>query len=66
MPHPTAVWNTRFEADIQVRWLQTGAFDAQGIRPVPSRVFLRKLGTLNAVEMKVAESAVARWFEIKN
>ena len=64
MPHTTAVWGTRFEAEIPVGWLEEGAFDAQGIRPVPSKVFLRKLGTLNAEQLAKAEAAIAAWFSL--
>ncbi len=65
MPHTTAVWGTRFEAVIPVKWLQDGAFDAQGIRPVPSKVLLRKLGTLNDEQLTKAEAAIAAWFSLK-
>ena len=42
VPHTTALWGTRFEARVAVRWLEEGAFDAQGVRPVPNRVFMRR------------------------
>ncbi len=48
-----------------LKWLEEGAFDAQGIRPVPSKVFLRKLGSLNAEQLAIAEATIAAWFNLK-
>ena len=53
------------EVRIAVRWLDDGAFDAQGVRPVPSRVFLRRLGVLNAAQMAEIDAALGRWFGMR-
>lgn len=66
VPHTTQLRETRFEAVVRVPWLKPGAFDAQGIRPVPPSVFRRRLGTLNATGMTEVESAVLRWTGIAN
>jgi mRNA interferase MazF len=60
MPHTTALRGTRFETVIDVRWLAKGAFDAQGIRSLPGSVLMRKLGSLNADQMKSIEAAIRK------
>ncbi len=62
MPHTTALWGTRFEVPLAIRWLEKGAFDGQGIRPVPSKVFLRRLGALTTEQMATIEASIAHWF----
>lgn len=64
VPHTTQLRETRFEASVRVPWLKTGAFDAQGLRPVPPNVFQRRLGALNAAGIAEVESAVLRWIGI--
>jgi hypothetical protein len=44
-----------------VRFLKRGAFDAQGIGPVTRPRFIRRLGALNALELREVETAVADW-----
>ncbi|MBI5773140.1 MAG: type II toxin-antitoxin system PemK/MazF family toxin [Verrucomicrobia bacterium] len=65
MPHTTATRGTRFEAVVDVRWLEKGAFDAQGIRNVPGSVLLRRLGVLSDEQMKLVEAAVRRIFGLE-
>lgn len=62
MPHTTAVRGTRFEAVVAVASLESGAFDAQGIRNVPRAVLMRRLGSLSNDQMKLVEVAVRSWF----
>lgn len=65
IPHTTAVWGTRFEAVVPVGWLENGAFDAQGLRPVPQKAFLRRLGALTVAQMTVVEEALQRWVGLR-
>ena len=60
MPHTTALRGTRFEATPDVRWLERGAFAAQGIRNVPGTVLVRRLGTLTEEQMLQIEAALRR------
>ncbi len=60
VPHTTAVRGTRFEAMSEVRWLERGAFDTQGIRSVPGAVLVRRLGILTAEQMRPIETALQR------
>ena len=64
MPHTTAVRRTRFEAVVNVSWLENGAFDAQGIRNIPGAVLVRRLGILSGHEMKSVEAAIRSWFNL--
>jgi mRNA interferase MazF len=61
VPHTTSLRGSRFECAGQVRFLKHGAFDAQGIGPVTRPRFIRRLGTLNALELREVEIAVADW-----
>ena len=65
IPHTTSVWSTRFEAVVPVRWLQPGAFDTQGMRPMPEKVFLRRLGALSQTEIAIVEEALLRWVGVR-
>jgi mRNA interferase MazF len=61
VPHTTSLWNTRFEVPAELRWLARGAFDAQGIRPVPGTVFVRPLGTIARDLLLKVEAAARLW-----
>jgi len=62
LPHTTAVRGTRFEVPLDLRWLERGAFDAQGVRNVPGAVLMRRLGVLTDEQMKQIEAAIRRVF----
>ncbi len=64
IPHTTALRGGRFEVEIKVPWLEHGAFDVQGTRPVPSSVLIRKLGALNSGQMETILQALKVWLEI--
>jgi mRNA interferase MazF len=65
LPHTTAVRSTRFEVALDLRWLERGAFDAQGIRNVPGPVLIRRLGALSDAQMIQVEAAICRVFGMK-
>src|SRR6266852_1089126 len=64
VPHTTAVRGGRFEVQINVRWLQSGAFDVQGMRNVPVSVLLRRLGALEPAQMETNLRATKIWLGI--
>ena len=64
VPHTTASRGGRFEVVITVPWLQTGAFDIQGLRNIPGSVFLRRLGELSHPQMAVIAQATRLWLGI--
>ncbi len=45
-PHTTSVRGSRFEININVRFLREGVFDIQNIITIPHAKLLRKLGSL--------------------
>lgn len=61
VPHTTSLRGTRFEVAITHPGLESGAFDAQGLRNVPASVLLRKLGTLPSTQLGLVEESVKRW-----
>jgi mRNA interferase MazF len=64
VPHPTTLRGGRFEAGLTVAWLENGAFDVQGLRPLPGSVLVRRLGTLNPLQMETILGAIKLWLEI--
>ena len=61
VPHTTSVQGTTFEVAVPKRFLQPGAFDAQGLVTVPRPRLLRRLGVLAPADIVPVESAVRRW-----
>jgi len=59
--HTTSVQGTRFEVVVPKRFLQAGAFDAQGLVTVPRPRLIRKLGDLQPGELALVEERVKRW-----
>jgi mRNA interferase MazF len=64
VPHTTALRGGRFEVPVNVRWLEHGAFDVQGLRHIPGSVLVRKLGTLDQSQMGAMLRAIRIWLEI--
>lgn len=58
VPHTTSVRGTRFETPSNVRWLKSGAFDAQGIGTYPTVKLIRKLGNLPLDQLTRVEDCV--------
>ncbi len=58
VPHTTSVRGTRFESPSDVRWLNQGAFDVQGIGTYPTVKLIRKLGDLPADQLAKVEQCV--------
>jgi len=61
VPHTCSLRGSSFEVPLHVPFLESGAFDAQGLRPVPPRVLMRRLGSLTTEQMHAVERAVRRW-----
>ena len=59
--HSTALRGSQFEVQVQVPFLNEGAFIAQSIATYPTARAIRKLGTLNPTQLAVVETAVFRW-----
>ena len=66
VPHTTSLRGTRFEVSTSVRFLKSGAFDAQGIVTVPTVRLMRPLGTLSAEQLNPVVRGVCLWLGIKS
>ena len=64
IPHTTSLRGTRFEVNLQIRFLQKGAFDVQNIISVPHAKFIRKLGSLTNEQMQHIEDTVKFWLDL--
>jgi mRNA interferase MazF len=62
--HTTSVQGTRFEVDVNARFLKAGVFDAQQVLTVPQVKLVRRLGDLTADELASVEDAVRRWLAL--
>jgi mRNA interferase MazF len=65
IPHTTALRQSRFEIAVPVRFLRSGAFDAQGIVTVPTTRLMNRLGALTAEQLGSIERGVCAWLGIK-
>ena len=61
VPHTTSVRGSRFEVAVPVRFLKTGAFDAQGLVTIPIAWLIRRVGTLSDAQLHAVEVAVGNW-----
>ena len=61
VPHTTSVRGGRFEIQVNVPWLQAGAFDLQGLRNVPGTVLLRRLGQPSSQDMRPIFEGGKQW-----
>ena len=59
--HTTSPRGSNFEVSIPVRFLKTGAFDAQNLVTIPRAKLVRRLGELSADQLAQVEEAVRRW-----
>ena len=61
VPHTAHPRGAQFEVPLPVRFLETGAFNVQGMLAVPAVKFLRRLGTLAPAQMSEVEAMIERW-----
>ncbi len=61
VPHTTSVRGSRFEVQVQVKFLRVGAFDAQNLVTIPHAKLIRKLGTLQTAQLVSVENIVRFW-----
>ena len=61
IPHTTQARGAQFEAQFPVAFLQSGAFNVQGMLAVPSAKFLRRLGALAPAQMDEIEATMRHW-----
>ncbi len=61
VPHTTSLRGPRFEIQLSVRALETGAFDAQGIRSILPSVLIRRLTVLPPEQLREVDARILRW-----
>jgi len=59
--HTTSLRGSAFEVSIPVRFLKTGAFDAQNLVTIPRAKLVRRLGELSVDQLSKVEEVVRRW-----
>jgi mRNA interferase MazF len=61
IPHTTQPRGAQFEVRVNVRFLESGAFNVQGMLAVPSAKFVRRLGSLLPPQLAEVEATITRW-----
>lgn len=64
VPHTTALRNSRFEVELNIRFLRKGGFDAQNLVTIPHAKLIRRLGVLNEIQLKEVEDKVRFWLDL--
>lgn len=65
VPHTTKPRGAQFEVQLHVHFLQTGAFNVQGMLAVPSVKCLRRMGMLSAVQFSEIEARMKQWLGLR-
>ena len=61
IPHMTKARGSRFEVDVDARFLRVGVFDAQNLVTIPYVKLIRKLGVLSSAQLSQVEDALFLW-----
>ena len=61
VPHTTSPRGSRFEVPLAVKFLDVGVFDCQNLQSASLAKCLRKLGSVEAVQVTTIEATVKRW-----
>lgn len=61
VPHTTSPRGSRFEVPLTVKFLDVGVFDCPNLQSVSLAKCLRKLGSVEAVQVTTIEATVKRW-----
>lgn len=61
VPHTTALRNSRFEVELNIRFLRKGGFDAQNLITIPHAKLIRKLGTLTESQLREVKEKIRIW-----
>jgi len=65
VPHTTQPRSAQFEVQLPIGFLETGAFNVQGMLAIPSKKFLRRLGTLSPEQIREIEARMKQWLGLK-
>lgn len=61
VPHTTSPRGSRFEVNVEVKFLRSGVFDTQSIVTIPHAKLIRKLGALSPGQLTTVEDALRLW-----
>ena len=61
VPHTTSVRGAAYEVSLQVPFLLPGAFNIQGLAPLPPVRFINRLGVLTDVQLDQINAALDHW-----
>jgi mRNA interferase MazF len=61
VPHTTKARGSRFEVNVETRFLRPGVFDAQNLVTIPHIKLIKKLGTLPVKQLEQVEEAILFW-----
>jgi mRNA interferase MazF len=61
VPHTTSARGSRFEVNVQAKFLKPGVFDIQNLITIPHAKLIRKLGELNSGQMSWVEDVLLFW-----
>ena len=61
VPHTTSLRGSRFEVELNIRFLRKGGFDSQNLVTIPHAKLIRNLGRLTDNEMRQVEERVKFW-----
>ncbi len=65
VPHTTATRGGRFEIEVAVPGLSSGAFDVQGLRNIPAAHLILRLGALSPGQLIPIEASLRVWLGIR-
>jgi mRNA interferase MazF len=61
VPHTTSVRGSSYEVNLSVSYLQAGAFNVQGLAPLPPVRFISRMGFVTDDQMAQVAEAIDRW-----
>jgi len=61
VPHTTSTRGAGYEVTLAAPFLQPGAFNVQGLAPLPPVRFLNRMGQLSDEQMHQIDDAIDRW-----
>ena len=61
VPHTTSLRGSRFEIELNIRFLRKGGFDAQNLVTIPHAKLIRNLGKLTDAQLTEVETRIRFW-----
>jgi mRNA interferase MazF len=61
VPHTTALRGSRFEVELNIKFLRKGGFDAQNLVTIPHAKLIRRLGKLTDIQLGEVEERIRFW-----